>query len=224
MEVTSRPLTPPRFINSRRGSQRPVSTVRLCGETPGGPASPREAWPVVSNPELARGGAVEQPSGEPIPSSTRSRATVATPSSSKPPEPMPRSAGAAPRCSRTPGANTGWPSLVLQERDAARHRRAGDGADERARSATWRSGFRRSPARCGWRACAGSRRDTARSPGKAPMLTASGRSAAWRVERPSPPRSMPRALAGDHRGGKGEGAGRDVLALEPMAGDEAPGA
>ena len=36
--------------SGRRGRASPGCRVRLVGETPGGPARPREAWPVVSRP------------------------------------------------------------------------------------------------------------------------------------------------------------------------------
>ncbi len=109
--VTSRP-SPASCIRPPR-SRSPGSSVRLAGPTPGGPARPREAWPVVSSPSW-RAEALFISQVVSTPSSIRAVRRVATPSSSKGAEPRPRR-----RCGSstilTPLAKICSPSLVFKK-------------------------------------------------------------------------------------------------------------
>jgi len=88
IEVISRPAPASRISSSSDVS--PGWSVRLWVDTPGGPASPREAWPVVSSPSW-RAEAEFSNQVVSTPSWIRARGVAATPSSSKAEEPSPRS-------------------------------------------------------------------------------------------------------------------------------------
>ncbi|MNE30378.1 hypothetical protein D3C80_1238890 [compost metagenome] len=111
MEVISRP-DPASAIRPAL-SRSPGARCRLWVETPDGPASPREAWPVETIPSWAAA-AVFSSQVVMTPSSTMLRCWTATPSSSNGVEPRPRRRKGS-SIMLTPAGRTRWPSLSFRK-------------------------------------------------------------------------------------------------------------
>ncbi len=178
--VTSRP-EPASCISPAR-SRLPGSKVRLAGLTPGGPARPREAWPVVSRPSC-RAEALFSSQVVSTPSSISRVSRVATPSSSKGAEPRPRLRCGSSTMS-TPLANTGSPSLVFRK-DTPRATEGPATAPTTGEMIEAASRFSKITGAVVLSILRAPRRATARRPASWPMDSEVGSSVCQRVERPS---------------------------------------